>query len=150
METRIIKKSIIINARAADVWKAITTPETIKKFLFGATIKTDWAVGGPISYSGTWKEKEYHDKGTILAFEENKKLEHTHWSSLSGTQDFPENYYTVTYEIEERENDTVLCISQTGTMSEDSYQHASQNWEGVLQKIKELVEKQVITNEEVS
>ena len=150
MERRAVKRSVIINALAADVWKAITDPEMIKKYFFGTNVKTDWKEGSPITYSGTWKGKEYEDKGMITKVEKNKRLEHTHWSSLSGTEDKPENYFEVIYEIEEREKDSVLCITQVGLMSEDSYKHSAENWETVLQQIKTLVEKEVVADQVVS
>ena len=150
MEKRAVKRSVIISAHAADVWKAITDPGTIKQFFFGTNVKTDWKEGSPITYSGIFKGKEYEDKGKIVKVEKEKRLEHTHWSSLSGTEDIPENYFDVIYELEERENDTVLTITQVGLMSDNSYEHSAQNWEGVLQKIKELVEKEVVANQVVS
>ena len=150
MERRAVKRSVIICAPAADVWKAITDPGMIKQYFFGTNVKTDWKEGSPITYSGTWKGKEYEDKGMITKIEKNKRLEHTHWSSLSGTEDKPENYFEVIYEIEEREKDSVLCITQVGLMSEDSYKHSAENWETVLQQIKKLVEKEVVADQVVS
>ena len=150
MEKRAVKRSVIINANAPEVWRAITDPEMIKKYFFGTDVKTDWKEGSPITYSGTWKGKEYSDKGQILKVEKEKRLEHTHWSSLSGTEDIPENYFDIVYELEERENDTVLTITQVGLMSEDSYQHSSQNWEAVLQQLKDLVEKEVVAGQAIS
>src|SRR5690349_471454 len=128
METRTVKKSVIINAHAADVWKMITDPERIKQWFFGTNVETDWKKGSPIRYYGLWKGKEYSDKGKILESEENKKLVHTHWSSLSDLEDKPENYYTVSYEIDEKESETVLCVTQTGLMSKDTFDHSAQNW----------------------
>ncbi len=150
MEKRAVKRSVIISAPATEIWKAITDPETIKKFLFGADVKTNWKEGSPITYSGVYKGKEYSDKGKIIAFDKNKKLEHTHFSSLSGAEDKEENYFDVTYELEERENDTILTITQVGCLSEDGYKHSTENWECVLQKIKELVEKEVLAGHAVS
>jgi uncharacterized protein YndB with AHSA1/START domain len=150
MEKRAVKRSVIVNAKAADVWKALTDPEIIKQWFFGTNVKSDWKKGSPITYSGTWKGKEYEDKGEILEVEENKKLAHTHWSSLSGTEDKPENYFEVIYELEEREKDTVLCITQVGQMSEDTYKHSAENWEMVLNQLKTLVEKQQVGDPVVS
>ena len=146
MEKRTVKRSVIINAHAADIWKMITDPELIKQWFFGTNVKTDWKEGSPIIYSGSWKGKEYEDKGRILKIEKEKLIEHTHWSSLSGTEDIPENYFDVKYELEEREKDTVLCISQTGQMSEDSYKHSAENWDMVLQQLKTLVEKDLVSD----
>lgn len=146
MEAMTVKRSVIISAHASDVWKAITDPAMIKQYFFGTDIKTDWKAGSPITYSGIWKGKEYSDKGKILEIEKNKKIVHTHWSSLSGTEDIPENYFTITYELEERENDTVLCITQTGLMTSDTHEHSAQNWELVLNNLKELVEKELVVS----
>lgn len=150
MEKRGVKRSVIISALAPEVWQAITDPETIKQYLFGAAVKTDWKEGSPIIFSGIWKEKEYEDKGQIISVEKEKRIEYTHWSSLWNTEDIPENYFTVMYELEERENDTILTITQFGTMSDTSYEHSAQNWECVLQKIKDLVEKEVFVNQVIS
>lgn len=150
MERRAVKRSIIINARAADVWKTITDPESIKKYFFGTNVRTDWKEDSPIAYWGIYKGKDYEDKGKITKIEKEKRLEHTHWSSLSGTEDKPENYFDVVYELEEKENHIVLAVTQVGLMSEDSYKHSAENWEGVLLRLKELVEKEVVANQVVS
>lgn len=146
MENRTVKKSINIHASTDEVWKAITDPDMIKKYFFGTHVETDWKKGHPITYSGVWKEKEYKDKGTILENKKRKKLSHTHWSSLSDLPDRPENYFTVTYDLEARgEEDTILVVSQTGPMTTDTYEHSGQNWEMVLGKLKDLVEKVHVT-----
>lgn len=150
MEKRAVKRSVIINAKAAEVWKAITDPEMIKQYFFETNVKTDWKEGSPITFWGTWKGKEYEDKGQITKVEKEKRLVHTHWSSLSGTEDKPENYFEVTYELEEREKDTVLAITQVGLMSEDTYKHSAENWEMVLQQLKQLLEKEAEVDQVVS
>lgn len=150
MERRAVKRSIIINALSAEVWKTITDPESIKKYFFGTNVKTDWKVGSPITYWGTFKGKDYEDKGKITKVEKEKRLEHTHWSSLSGMEDLPENYFDIIYELEEKENHTVLAITQVGLTSEDSYKSSAETWEGVLQRLKELVEKDVVANQVLS
>lgn len=150
MEKRAVKRSVIINAKAAEVWKAITNPEMIKLYFFGTNVKTDWKEGSPITFSGTWKGKDYEDKGQIIKVEKEKRLENTYWSSLSGTEDKPENYFEVIYELEEREKDTVLAVTQVGLMSEDTDKHTAANWEIVLQQLKQLLEKEVAVDQVVS
>src|SRR5205807_9908914 len=56
----------------------------------------------PITWKGEWQGKTYEDKGTVLAVEPNKLLRITHWSPMGGSEDKPENYHTVTYELAER------------------------------------------------
>ena len=141
MEKRAVKKSIQVHAPASEVWRAITDPEMVKKYFFGTNVESDWKKGSPITYSGIWKGKEYRDKGEILEIEKEKKLSHTHWSSLSGTPAEAENFFTVTYELEPRGEDTVVSVVQTGLMSQETYDHSGENWDMVLNKMKELLEK---------
>jgi uncharacterized protein YndB with AHSA1/START domain len=144
MENRTLKRSVSIHAPVSAVWHAITDPETIKKYFFGTNVESDWKEGSPITYSGTWQGKEYRDKGTILEVNEERKLKHTHWSSLSGTPDEVENYFTVTYELERKGEETVLTVTQSGLMTDEAKEHSGKNWEMVLQKLKELVEEQPV------
>ena len=150
MENRTVKRSVIINATPEKIWKALTDPETIKQYFFGTNVKTDWKAGSPITYWGTWKGRDYEDKGEIIKVEKEKYLEHTHWSSLSGTEDKPENYFHVSYEIEPREKDSVLCITQEGLMTEDAAKHSEENWDMVLQQLKSLLEKDIVADQVVS
>ena len=149
MENRTVKRSVIIKATRAQIWKALTDPEMIKQYFFGTNVKTDWKEGSPLIYSGTWKGRDYEDKGEILRVEKEKTLEHTYWSSLSGTADKPENYMHVTYEIEPREKDNVLCITQEGAMTEEGAKHSEENWDMVLQQLKSLVEKESVGDQVV-
>jgi uncharacterized protein YndB with AHSA1/START domain len=143
MNKETVKESITIDAPASEVWKAITTPETIKQYFFGTNVDTDWKEGSPITYYGTWEGKDYKDKGMILKVEKNKKLRHTHWSSLSNTPDTPENYYTVTYDFQEDRGETILTITQEGQMTQKTAEHSAGNWRMVLQKLKTLLQEKM-------
>ena len=82
--------SIKINAPAARVWEALTTPAIIKQYFFGTTAISHWKVGSPIVFKGEWKGKEYEDKGTILDIVPNRLFRYSYWSSMSGIEDKPE------------------------------------------------------------
>jgi len=144
MEKRSLKRSVSIHAPASAVWFAITDPATIKEYFFGTNVETDWKEGSPIIYHGAWQGKDYRDKGTILEVQKERTLKHTFWSSLSGTPDEVENYFTVTYELDSKGNETSLTVTQSGLMTEETKEHSAKNWEMVLQKLKELVEKQAV------
>jgi uncharacterized protein YndB with AHSA1/START domain len=146
MEKRTLKRSVSIHAPVSKVWSAITDPATIKEYFFGTNVETDWKEGSPITYYGTWQGKEYRDKGMILEVQKERKLKHTHWSSLSGTPDEVENYFTVTYELEPKGDETILTVTQSGLMTEETKDHSGKNWEMVLQKLKDLLEKQPVEN----
>ena len=132
--------SIDIKAPASKVWRALVEPEQIKKYLFGTDTKCDWRVGSPITFSGVWEGKPYEDKGTILAIEPHKLLKYNYWSGFSGQKDIPENYQVITYEINEANGKTTFTLTQENSPSEEARDHSANNWNLVLNSLKEMVE----------
>jgi uncharacterized protein YndB with AHSA1/START domain len=137
----IAKQSITINAPASKVWDALINPEMIKQYLFGTDAVSDWKVGSPITYKGSWDGKAYEDKGTVLNVVDEKLFESTYWSSMSGTSDTQENYKNVRYELKPVNGDTTLMITQNNNATEEEKNHSEQNWRMVLNTLKELLEK---------
>jgi uncharacterized protein YndB with AHSA1/START domain len=135
------KSSITINAPINKVWQALTDPAMIKEYLFGTTTITDWKKGSPISYEGEWEGKKYKDKGTIIDIVPEKLLHTTYWSSMGGKEDKPENYNNVIYELEPRNAQTIITISQDNIENEAQLEHMKQNWSIVLEGMKKLLEK---------
>lgn len=125
--------TIIIKVPPVEVWQALTDPALIKQYLFGTNVTADWVVGGHVTYQGEWEGKKYEDKGVILELVPEKKLVSTYWSSMAGLPDVPENYETVTYELESVDGGTKVIISQDKGKAD--------NWNMVLGKLKELLEK---------
>ena len=130
-----------INTPASKVWDALTNPSLIKQYLYGTEVKSDWKVGSPITYKGEWEGKSYEDKGEILQIEPNKLLVSTFWSSLAGLPDVPENYKTVRYELSPENGGTRITITQDNNASQEEADHSAQNWNTVLGKLKEPLEK---------
>lgn len=135
-----VEKSILINASAAEVWDAITNPAKVKQYLFGTDMTADWKVGGRISYKGEWEGKKYEDGGTILEIKPEKILKSTYWSSMSGTEDKPENYVVVTYSLEPKNGATELTVTQDNNKTEEGKEHSGSNWAMVLDGMKKVVE----------
>ena len=133
--------SIVIDAKPALVWKAITSPDMIKKYLMGTNVSTDWKEGSTISYEGEYNGKKYRDKGVIKKIEPGKIFQSTYWSSMGGKEDKPENYNLVTYELQEKGAQTELHLSQDNVQSEEEKKHVTGNWNNVLMKLKSVVEE---------
>ncbi len=136
----ILKTSINTQASTSKVWDALTNPELIKEYFFGTETISDWKVGSALIFKGVWEGKEYIDKGIILELEVEKKLKYNYWSSFSGTEDIPENYATITYELSKENNTTVLTVLQDGFKTEEQKEHSEKNWQMVLEGLKKLVE----------
>jgi uncharacterized protein YndB with AHSA1/START domain len=57
-DTLIAEASIQIDAPPDAVWKAIKSPELIKKYLMDTTVTSSWKEGDPISYEGEYNGKK--------------------------------------------------------------------------------------------
>jgi uncharacterized protein YndB with AHSA1/START domain len=132
---------ITIEATAARVWEALTTPELIKQWFFGVDTETDWKVGSAIVHRGEYQGKPYEDKGTILEFEPARLLVHTHWSPASGLPDSAENYQRVSWSLAERSGQTKLTITEVNLPSEEAKAVSEKSWTMALGNLKELLEK---------
>jgi len=116
------------------------TPEKIKEYMFGATVKSDWKPGSPISWKGEWKGAPYEDKGKILQIEPHHRLSYSHFSPLTGQPDKPENYHTVTIELSPDPSGTLVTLSQDNNTTEEARSHSEQNWKMMLDGLKKVVE----------
>ena len=112
----------------------------IKQYMHGTNVSTDWKEGSPITWKGEWKGKPYEDKGTVLAVEPQRFLQYTHWSPMGGSEDKPENYHTVTYELGDQGSKTDLTLTQDNNASPEAAEHSKRNWEQMLSSLKDTVE----------
>jgi len=151
METKqlVVKNSVKINASPLQVWDALTNPEQTKKYMFGCETVSDWKVGGPLLWRGSYEGKEMvFVKGNIVDIQPGKFLAYTTIDPNSATvEDVPQNYVTVTYALTSENGNTVLTVTQgdfaTVAEGEKRYQETFNNGEGwnpILIEIKKLVE----------
>ena len=133
--------STSIHATPAEVWEALVNPSIIKHYLHGTDTITDWKLGSPITFTGEWQGKPYIDKGTILEINPQRVLSYSYWSSMSGTEDFDDNYAHVTYHVSEYDEETTLTITQDNLNDDEEVVKAEENWMNVSKTIKTLVEQ---------
>jgi uncharacterized protein YndB with AHSA1/START domain len=138
MET--LSTSMTINAPAAKVWDALMNPAKVKQYFFGTNVISDWKKGSPIIWQGEWEGKTYKDKGTVLDINPGKFIKYNYWSSMSGTEDKPENYVNITYDLLEKNGKTEFALTQDGIKNKEAKEHAEQNWNSVFGKMREMVE----------
>lgn len=140
MANHVATAEIDIDATPSQVWVALTDPALIKKYFFGTDVVTDWQVGGPIRWTGEFDGKSYEDKGEVVEFAPNRRLQVTHFSPMSGQPDQPENYHTLTYMLEERGKTTHVSLSQDNNGDEAEAERATANWTMLLTGLKGTVE----------
>jgi len=134
------RASVTIEAPADEVWKALTTPEIIKRWFFGVDTETDWVVGSPIVHRGEYQGRPYEDVGTIQRVEPGRLLVHTHWSPVSGQPDRLENYQEVTWALSGDDGVTELTVTERNLPSEDAKEVSDQGWAAALAGLKQVVE----------
>ncbi len=143
METKdfIAKAETEINAPADNVWDALMNPATIKKYMFGTEVVSDWKEGSTIIWKGEWQGKPYEDRGTILQINPKTKLQYSHFSPLSGQADVPENYHLVTIELKGQDAATIVTLYQDNNPTEQAKQHSEKNWAMMLADLKKVLEE---------
>ncbi len=137
----IAEASTTINASIDDVWEALINPQKIKQYMFGTTVVSDWEEGSSIVWKGEYEGKKYEDKGKILQFHPQNLLQYSHYSPLTGQEDIPENYHTVTIELTDQTNGVNVVLTQDNNPDEKTREHSEKNWTMMLNALKETVEK---------
>ena len=132
--------SVTVEAPPARVWDIITDPAATREFMFGTELSTDWTVGGPITWSGSWEGRDYQDKGVVLEVEPGQKLVYTNFSPLGGQEDKPENYHTLTWTLQDQGGRTLLVLSQDNNLSAEAAQHSKSMWDKLVADVKRLSE----------
>jgi uncharacterized protein YndB with AHSA1/START domain len=136
----VARATTTIDASKEDVWKALTDPELISRYMFGTKVSTDWGVGSPITWAGEWEGKSYEDKGTVREVVPPQILEYSHFSPLTGQPDLPENYHTVRIEVIDDEGVTKVILTQDNNDTSEARDHSEKNWQSMLHGLREVVE----------
>ncbi|ULA61512.1 MAG: ATPase [Nitrospira sp.] len=137
----IARSTIDIDAPTEKVWHALVSPDAIKQYMFGTTVVSAWREGTPIVWKGEWQGKSYEDKGTILQLQPQRTLQYTHFSSLSGLPDVPDNHHTVTIELSPSEGLTRISLTQDNNRNEEARAHSEKNWGMMLVRLKQFLER---------
>ncbi len=109
--TKMLKKTINLNANPSEIWEVLTNPEQTKKFMFNCEAHSDWKVGSEIKWEGNFQGYESGEKGTILEIVKNKRLKYSSIDPNFGIEDIPENYLHVTYDLVESNGKTELTTT---------------------------------------
>lgn len=141
MTDYIAHAEVEISASRQQVWDALTNPDAITRFMFGARVDTDWKEGSPITWTGEYDGKPFQDKGEILEVVEPTRLRLTHFSPLTGEDDVPENYHTLDYRLDDAGDSTHVTLDQDGNDSPEQAEQFSSNWQMTLDQLKEYVEE---------
>lgn len=137
-----IEKAIAIHTAPADVWSVLTDPSRIRLWLSdcGIEVRADWQVGGAMIFEGDFHGVALKDKGTILAFEPERRFAYRYWSSLSQLPDTDEHYLRVHFDLCPSPEGTTLSLRQENLQTPEIYGHWNFYWTMALGRIKNLAE----------
>ncbi len=75
-----------------------------------------------------------------MKFDPQKVFAYTYWSKVTRLPDIPENYATIEFVLEAKDNQTILTFTTTNLIAETAYEHSNFYWGITLNVIKKLVE----------
>ena len=136
-----IEKTYTFKASKEAVWKALTDPVTIKKYFFGTDATGEWKEGGEIIYTGEYNGTVYEDKGRITKYVPGETLTMQHWSSMSGTEDKPENYSMYSYQLKSKGEQTDLkLVQENKSNNPEGNPEAWKHWDMAMESLKKVLE----------
>ena len=53
-ENFVAEADVTIKGSVSQVWDALVNPEKVRRYMFGATVESDWQVGSPIVWTVEW------------------------------------------------------------------------------------------------
>lgn len=142
-----VNSAISIHAPAAKVWDTLTNPEQTKRYMFGCAALSDWKPGSPLIWKGVFNGVELIAvKGHIVTIVPNRSLVYTVIDPNNpDIPDIPENYLTVTCDLTEKGDQTLLSVSQgdysTVAQGAARYEDTRKGgWDSIMEQIKAVAE----------
>lgn len=145
--TQQIEKRISIEAKPAVVWKALTDPDLIKRWMaepeIGLQVLVEWKEGSTISMKG-FHHVQFENKGIVLKVDPVRELQYSYLSSLSRLPDQPENYSIINFQLNPSGNNTEVVLAIRNFPTESIFRHVDLYWQGTLVILKQVVETSVV------
>jgi len=122
----------------------MTKPELVKLWQYGSVLTTTWEPGAPIRFTAEWNGKRFEQWGRVIEFVPNVSLKYSLFAPRPDLTDSPENYFFMTYRLEDRGGTTLLEITQddprpvTNPVAQPPAEEAENP---ILRALKDLVEK---------
>lgn len=141
-----IELEIDINATPEQIWDALTNPDKIEEYMFGARCESDWKPGSKADFTVLKDDNAVKVvKGEVIRSQPKQLLEHTILPVSKDIDDTLENYIVVIYEIHEQDGSNRLSITQKGFKYVENgmqrYIDSQKGWKVALPILKEVAEK---------
>ncbi|OBQ73368.1 SRPBCC family protein [Mesorhizobium erdmanii] len=140
-----IVKSIAIDAEPATVWRVLTTPGMIARWMSDEelTVSLEGHAGGAIVMRGLLHGMAFENHGTVRAFEPERRFAYSYWSTLSASRlaDVPENHTLVSFALGPADGGTLLTLTVSDFAEPAIRPHANLYWGPTLRILKAVCER---------
>jgi len=109
---RVSRSSIRIAAPRETVWSVLTEPAYVKQWQYGSDLQVVWSVGSPIRFTSEWQGQTFEQWGTVVLVDTPNRLAYSLFAPRPDLEDKPENYFTMTYILDDDDGATSLTILQ--------------------------------------
>ncbi|PYI52648.1 SRPBCC family protein [Paenibacillus flagellatus] len=138
-----LKYVIYIGAKPEDVWRIFVTPEGTKAIFFGCILESTFEVGAPYRYVGPGNDGDQtvHVYGTVLEFEENRRMSYTEHAGPSYRDNHAELETRITLTLEPVGGCTKLTlVNDRWPDNHPSYESTKESWPMILSNVKTYAE----------
>ena len=127
-----------IRTTPAKLWSALTRPELMKKFWFGAYQEAEWKAGAP--WKLAYDDGRITDTGEVVEVDAPKRLV-VKWRNEFRPELKVEGYSRCTFELEPIANAVKLTVTHTMDREDSKFIGAvTGGWPRVLSNLKSLLE----------
>jgi hypothetical protein len=89
---------------------ALAVAQYVRRWQYNSDLTTTWLVGTPIRFGAEWRGQVFEQWGTPLEFDAPSRLRYSLFAPRPGLEDRPENYLTMTYEVDENSEGTSVAF----------------------------------------
>jgi len=135
---------IEINAPTSAIWNALTNPDMVKRWQYGSVLTTTWEPDAPLRFTAEWNGQRFEQWGRVIEFIPNVLLKYSLFAPRPDLTDSPENYFFMTYRLEDRDGKTLLEIIQDDprpVINPEAQPLEEEGENPILRALKDLVEK---------
>lgn len=136
-------EGMLMDVPVPAVWRLLTEPAHMRAWMgepeMKLEISADWRVGGTIRVRGL-HHGHFENRGTVLAFDPQRRLCYTHLSSVSRLPDVPESYVQFHFALSPEGEGTRLDLQLTNFPTDSIFRHLAFYWSGTLPILKRYAE----------
>ncbi|QEV98912.1 hypothetical protein F6J84_01435 [Microbacterium caowuchunii] len=120
-----------VSAAPSAAWRALTDPDTVKRYYFGTSPRTSWRIGSPIEFVD--EDGDAQIVGEVLEYEPPRRLAHTFIATWYGA---PDDQGSLHWEIEPTDSGSRITLTHRGAQA--GTREGSETEDGSRRIIEEL------------